>query len=158
VKISIRQATAADAGAVAELIAEMARAFGGEPEVDAAYVPAFLEHPGTGILLAESHGKPVGLLAYAIRPNLYHGGDGGAIEELVVRAEVRRRGVGAALLRRGIALLEEAGCVEISVSTDLDNEPAQALYRGLGLTEESLELAKHRRPRTDTAFCRPRER
>jgi ribosomal protein S18 acetylase RimI-like enzyme len=153
--IRIRRATAADAGVVADLIGEMARAFGGTREMDASYVPIYLAHPGNGILLAEAAGEPVGLLAYSLRPNLYHGGGAGTVEELVVRAGMRRRGVGTALLRHGLDLLEEAGCVEVSLSTDLGNETAQALYRRLGLTEESLELAKHRQARTDTAFCRP---
>lgn len=153
--VRIRQATTADAGVVADLIDEMARAFGGTREMDAGYVAKYLAHPGTGILLAELAGEPAGLLAYSVRPNLYHGGDAGTVEELVVRAGMRRRGIGTALLRHGLELLEEAGCVEVSLSTDLGNDRAQALYRRLGLTEESLELARHRQARTDTAFCRP---
>jgi len=42
----------------------------------------------------------VSLLAYAMRPNLYHGSGAGAIEQLVVRADMRRRGRGGALLRQ----------------------------------------------------------
>jgi ribosomal protein S18 acetylase RimI-like enzyme len=154
--IRIRRATAADAGVVADLVGEMAQAFGGTREMDASYVPSYLAHPGNGVLLAEIAGETIGLLAYSVRPNLYHGGDAGTVEELVVRAGMRRRGIGATLLRHGLDVLEEAGCVEVSLSTDLGNEPAQALYRRLGLTEESLEMARHRQARTDTAFCRPR--
>jgi len=154
-EISIRRATAADAAAIADLIGEMARAFGGEREMDESYVPVFLAHPGTAILLAEAGGDTAGLLAYVIKPNLYHGGSAGIVEELVVHPTYRRRGVGEALLRHALDLLEDAGCVEIALSTDLDNEAARALYRRVGLTEESLELSRHRRQRTDTALFRP---
>jgi ribosomal protein S18 acetylase RimI-like enzyme len=154
-QISIRRATSADAAVIADLIGEMARAFGGEREMDESYVPVFLAHPGTAILLADAGGSAVGLLAYGIKPNLYHGGSAGIVEELVVRPTYRRCGIGEALLRHALGLLEDAGCVEISLSTDLDNETAQALYRRVGLTEESLELSRHRRQRPDTGPCRP---
>jgi ribosomal protein S18 acetylase RimI-like enzyme len=154
-QISIRRATAAHAAVIAGLIGEMARAFGGERETDESYVPVFLAHPGTAILLAEAGKHTAGLLAYVIKPNLYHGGSAGIVEELVVRAEYRRRGVGEALLRHALDLLEGAGCVEIALSTDLGNETAQALYRRVGLTEESLELSRHRGRRPDTDPCRP---
>ena len=40
-------------------------------------------------------------------------------------------------------LLEEAGCAEVSVSTDAENEAAQKVYFDAGLTEASLLLEKH---------------
>jgi ribosomal protein S18 acetylase RimI-like enzyme len=154
-EISIRHASAADAAVIADLIGEMARAFGGEREMDESYVPVFLSHPGTAILLAEAGGDAVGLLACGIKPNLYHGGSAGIVEELVVRPAYRRRGVGEALLRHALDLLEDAGCVEVALSTDLGNQGAQALYRRVGLADESLELSRHRRQRADTDVCRP---
>ena len=39
--------------------------------------------------------------------------------------------------------LEEAGCAEISISVEADNEAAQKLYLDAGLTEASVYLEKH---------------
>ena len=36
------------------------------------------------------------------------------------------------MIRRIAAVAEERGCAEIWVLTDLENEPARALYSGLG--------------------------
>ena len=146
--IRIRYATAADVDDVERLIREMARALGDRFEMGDGYPAVFLAHPDTGIVLAELGGRAVGLLAYSIRPNLFHGGPAGVIEEFVVEADVRRRGIGTALLDHILSLFEEKECVEVSLNTDLDNVRAQAVYRRVGLTEESLQLAMHARPRT----------
>jgi len=148
VDITIRDATADDAEDVERLIREMARSLGDRFEMDAGYPVVFLAHPDTGIVIAELDGRPVGLLAYSIRPNLFHGGPAGVIEEFVVEAEVRRRGIGTSLLNHILAVFEQRGCVEVSLNTDLDNVRAQAVYRRAGLTEESLQLALHARPRS----------
>jgi ribosomal protein S18 acetylase RimI-like enzyme len=59
-------------------------------------------------------------------------------------AEGRRsEGIGRQLLMAGVRKLEEAGCAEISISVEADNEAAQKLYLDAGLTEASVYLEKH---------------
>ena len=55
----------------------------------------------------------------------------------------RGEGIGRALVRAALRLLEDAGCAEISVSTGAGNEVAQRLYCDLGLTGASVLLEKH---------------
>jgi len=141
--ITIRDARAGDAEVIAELIRLLAAEWDETSEVTTDYVRAYLDRENVGALLAELDGGVVGLLTYSLYPGLFHAGPWGLLDELIVRPEARRRGVADALVSEAVRRFEAAGCKEVSVSTQLDNEPAKALYRKHGLTEESLFLEKH---------------
>ena len=141
--VTIRHAGPGDESAIVRLIKEMA---GGEDDsspVDEHYVRHYLASPVSDLLLAVDEGAPVGLLSYAIVPGLFHAADSGIIEALVVAEGRRSEGIGRQLLTAGVRKLEEAGCAEISISVEADNEAAQKLYLDAGLTEASLLLEKH---------------
>jgi ribosomal protein S18 acetylase RimI-like enzyme len=146
VTVIVRDATAADAAAIVGLVAELADSEDWPLELTEAYVPTYLTFPGARVLLAESGDRAVGLLAYCVRPGLFHAGDIGSIDELVVAPSARRTGVATRLLQTAMRRMAEWGCKEISLSTGFDNAEAQRLYRSLGLTEESLLLEKHLQP------------
>jgi ribosomal protein S18 acetylase RimI-like enzyme len=143
VTVIVRDATAADAAAIVGLIAELADSEDWPLELTEAYVPTYLTFPGARVLLAECGERAVGLLAYCVRPGLFHAGDIGYIDELVVAPFARRIGVATRLLQTAMGRMAERGCKEISLSTGFDNAEAQRLYRSLGLTEESLLLERH---------------
>jgi ribosomal protein S18 acetylase RimI-like enzyme len=140
---TIRDASPADASAVVDLIAELAHDEDWPLELTADYVPTYLGFPGARVLLAERDGEAVGLLAYCVRPGLFHAGEIGYIDELVVSLAARRTGVATRLLQLAMGRMAERGCKEISLSTGFENAEAQRLYRSLGLTEESLLLERH---------------
>lgn len=140
---TIREATPGDAAEIAALVRELAEADGESSAVGAAYVETYLDFPGSAALLAEDQGRAIGLLSYCVRPNLYHAGNTCLIEELVVRAGSRGRGVGGALVSALLERLAALGCAEVSVSTMLDNQRAQAFYRKHGFTDEALYLERH---------------
>jgi len=144
--ITVRDASAADAVAVVHLVAELADSEAWPLELTEEYVPAYLGFPGTHVLLAEQDGRAVGLLAYSLRPGLFHGGEIGYIEEVVVAPAARRTGVATQLLRLAMQRMKECGCKEVSLSVGFHNTEAQRLYRSLGLTEESLLLERHLYP------------
>jgi GNAT superfamily N-acetyltransferase len=62
----------------------------------------FFKDP-TGCLLAEENGRPIGICIAT-----YYG-TAGFIGELIIRPEARGRGVGAALLKHGVQILQERG-------------------------------------------------
>ncbi len=62
----------------------------------------FLNDP-RGCLLAEEHGQPIGICIATLYKS------SGFIGELIVRAEARGKGVGAALLNRGVEHLRDRG-------------------------------------------------
>lgn len=88
---------------------------------------------GRVVLLAEWEGKPRGYLT-GVQLGRTLG-----IEEVAVLPEVRRMGIGRALL--GHALRNEQGAV-LSVSES--NRPARALYRSLGFTQTTRRIVLER--------------
>ncbi len=85
------------------------------------------------ILTASVEGRQVGIVIISIRPNVSTAADFASIEELYVRPQAQRRGVGLALLE---AVKER--CVDRSISyveVQTDDEAA-AFYEAGGYEEE----------------------
>ena len=139
----VRDAKTDDAEVVAELIQLLAASEDDVSPITKDYVAAYLDTDGSHALLAEHEHRAVGLLAYTFHTNLFHAATSGAVDMVIVRPEARGAGVGDALVTEALRRFAAAGCAEASVSTGLDNEPAKALYRKHGLTEETLLLEKH---------------
>ncbi|MEQ8858613.1 MAG: GNAT family N-acetyltransferase [Pseudomonadales bacterium] len=57
------------------------------------------------------------------------------VDEVDVCADQRRRGAGRALMEKLIELARDAGCEEVWLGTEHDNDAANALYRSLGPDE-----------------------
>jgi len=141
--LQIRPAQRADAPRLAALIGQLAASIGESSPLTEEYVQRYLDWPGCDILVAEEGDQVVGLLSYSLHPNLYHAGQVGLIEEFVVDAAVRHRGVGSALMDRLLQQLVAQGCVEVSVSTLLSNLKAISFYRAHGFQDEALLLERH---------------
>jgi len=139
----IRDAKTDDAEVVAELIRVLAASEDDVSPVTAEYAAAYLATDGRHALLAERDSRAVGLLTYSFHPGLWHAATSAVVDEVVVRPETRGAGVGDALVAEAMRRFAAAGCAEASVTTGLDNEPAKALYRKHGLTDEALLLERH---------------
>lgn len=83
--------------------------------------------------------------------------DVGYVRHLVVSPTVRRGGVGRALMADARRRFVEAGCTRWCLNVKPDNEPALALYRGLGLTLQrasaTIRLAWRHVPRLPTTVA-----
>ncbi len=142
-EVRVREAVSGDEAVTTELVHELARSAGEHAAATPELVVQYLAFPLSGALLAEFEGQVVGLLTWFVRPGLFHGGRWGYIDELIVREQARGRGVADALMTAAMARFAEAGCLEVSVSTMPDNEPAKSLYRKHGLVDEALFLERH---------------
>jgi len=140
---AVRDARPDEAARVAELIRELALTEDVESEVTPEQVLAYQRYGDSGILVADLDGRLVGALSYFVRPGLFHGGRWGYIDELIVTAGARGRGVGDALVAEAMRRFQAADCKEAAVSTVFGNDPAAALYRKHGLVDEALQLEKH---------------
>jgi GNAT superfamily N-acetyltransferase len=86
------------------------------------------------VLAARSEGQMLGVAVLAYRPNIPAGALFASIEDLYVRPEARRQGVGTALL---IAANERCTARRISyVEVQVEDEAAGSFYASLGYEPE----------------------
>ena len=132
--LSVRTADIHDLDAIAPLF-DAYRQFYGQA-ADLPRARAFLAerfgHDQSLILLAERDGVPAGFtqlypLFSSVRTARVY-----LLNDLFVAASARRAGVARALLTAAAEHSRALGAVGLSLSTALDNAPAQALYESLG--------------------------
>ncbi|MER2268118.1 AAC(3)-I family aminoglycoside N-acetyltransferase [Methylobacterium oxalidis] len=142
---TVRRLTAADVPLLRALNALFGEAFaepdtyGGAPPDDA-YLAGLLAREHV-VVLAALAGEAVvgGLVAYEFdkveraRREVY-------IYDLAVRADRRRRGIATALIEHLRAIAAGRGAWVIFVQADHGDDPAIALYEGLGTREEVLHF------------------
>jgi GNAT superfamily N-acetyltransferase len=116
----------------------------GEP-VPEAFVGRLRKSVETGeidVLAARSEGQILGVAVLAYRPNIPAGALFASIEDLYVRPEVRRQGVGTALLT---AANERCAARKISyVEVQVEDETAESFYKTLGYELEADVLVLSR--------------
>lgn len=86
-------------------------------------------------LVAERDGEVLGYVAVERQAD-----GGGYIDFLGVAPEFRRQGIGAQLVRAGVAALAELGCEHFDLTVREANAGARALYASLGFEEELVIL------------------
>ena len=96
-----------------------------------------------GLVVGPVVGPVVGLLTLRVLGDLFHDGTSALVQELIVDAAWRRRGIGGALLDAAIERADELGCAEVGVSTGIENPDAQALYRSRGFEADCLWFERH---------------
>jgi GNAT superfamily N-acetyltransferase len=150
----IRAAVAADAPAIANLVALLQHAEGVRHDITAGYVAEFVEPdseiapgvPSSGALVAEA-GDPaagvVGVVSWVVCADLFHGGPSAMIKELVLDEAWRGHGIGGMLLDAALEHLDEEGCVEVAVTTGVDNDRARYVYRTHGFDYEGVLMERH---------------
>jgi ribosomal protein S18 acetylase RimI-like enzyme len=141
--INIRNAVAGDEPAIVRLVKQLGAGSGDDSSVHEGFVQEYVKYPGCGILAAEDDGVVVGLLAFSLRPSLYHAAMSCLIEILIVAESARSQGAGRGLMVEILRRAEVEKWAEVSVSVLPDNQRALWFYRLLGLTDEAVFLEKH---------------
>lgn len=134
--VTVRDATTADAAAVAELLGELGYP---APPGEAA---KRLRRPGERVLLADSEQLVVGLVALTIGPMLEHARPVARVTALVVRESSRRLGVGRRLMARAEELARDGGCAGIELTSAMrpEREAAHRFYEALGYERTSYRF------------------
>ncbi|MEX0703553.1 MAG: GNAT family N-acetyltransferase [Planctomycetales bacterium] len=138
---SLRPAIPADVPVVLGLIRELAE-YERLPHEVAATEESLREtlfgaRPYAEALVAEADGEVAGFAVFFHNYSTFVGRPGLYLEDLYVRPQFRRRGIGRAFFRELARLAVERGCGRIEWSVLDWNEPALAFYRGLGATPMS---------------------
>jgi GNAT superfamily N-acetyltransferase len=138
--VTLRFATAEDAGLVLQLIRELAT-YEKAPNAVVATEDDLRRH-GFGplrrfeALLAFVDGEPAGFALFYPDFSTWHGRPGLFLEDLYVREWARRRGVGRRLMARLAAIAVERDWPTLHFNV-LDWNPARGFYRRLGISPRS---------------------
>jgi GNAT superfamily N-acetyltransferase len=75
----------------------------------------------------------VGTFALLVVENLAHmGASSGIIEDVAVRPDWQRRGIGTKMVKRAIDLCRDMGCYKLALSSNEKRGAAHAFYESLG--------------------------
>ena len=133
--LNIRPATRADAPVIASLVRELAdyEKLLNEAKATPEDFLRELESPNPVIhvLIAEWQGKPAGFALYFFNFSTFVGRPGLYLEDLFVRPEQRKHGIGRALLSALARVAEERGCGRMEWAVLDWNEPALRFYQSL---------------------------
>ena len=133
---TIRPATPADLPLICALIRELAEYehLAHEVRFEEAAMGAYLfgARPMAEVLIAELEGVGVGFALFFHNFSTFEGRPGIYLEDLFVRPEARRHGLGKALLRALAALAVERGCARLEWWVLDWNAPSIAFYQSLG--------------------------
>jgi GNAT superfamily N-acetyltransferase len=107
------------------------------------FLQARFEHGQSVILLAESQGQAVGFtqlypsFSSVSMARVY------VLNDLYVEPSTRRMGVGEALLTAAADHARQLGAVRLSLTTNVQNLPAQTLYESMGWARDQKFYAYH---------------
>jgi len=135
--LTIRSATRHDVTLMTQLIRELAH-YEREPNAAIATEKDLLRDgfdtstPLFQCLIAEWEGEPAGFAFFFMNYSTWHGRPGIHLEDLFVRAHLRGRGVGKALLRAVAREAVKKGCTRLNWHVLDWNQPAIEFYEHLG--------------------------
>jgi GNAT superfamily N-acetyltransferase len=129
-----------------QLVALLGQLFEQEAEfsADAAKQEAALKlifaDPSLGRLyVARDGSRVVAMASLLFTVSTAEGGKAALFEDLVVRPDYRKQGIGARLLEYVIAQARAEGVLRMTLLTDMQNEQAQVLYRRLGFVGSPMK-------------------
>jgi N-acetylglutamate synthase-like GNAT family acetyltransferase len=128
--MEVREATLADAPALAPLLGELGYPVAAEQLVSR--MRRMLARDDQKILIAERDGAALGLLALHVFPALAYDADLALIMALVVTEQARGLGVGRRLIERASVLARSLGARRLMVTTHVRRADAHAFYERLG--------------------------
>ncbi|UCG70406.1 MAG: GNAT family N-acetyltransferase [Thermoplasmata archaeon] len=138
-ELQIRRATLQDMEEIEVLLQELI----GNALVDRRkfFIKAFSSENYAG-LLAECGKEAVGYVDLWGFPDPGHGAVLGVILNFIVLKDHRKKGIGDRLLEEAVKEAKRRDFKEFHVWTEFENEPAKAIYRKHGFTNESLVLER----------------
>jgi len=134
--IDVRVADIADAPVVAQLLDDFNLEFDTPtpgPAVLTERLRGMMGRDDVVVLLAGDPATGVALLTF--RPCVWDSGPVVLLEELYVRPDLRRHGIGHTLLERAVALAEERGSQTFEINVDDGDTDARRFYEAHGFSD-----------------------
>ena len=139
--LSLRQAVSSDVSLILELIHELAE-YERAPELAVATAADLLRdgfetaQPKFRVLIAEWSGRPAGFAFYFLNYSTWLGRPGLYLEDLFVRPDFRKQGIGKALLVELARIAVREGCGRFQWQVLDWNTPSIKFYESLGARVE----------------------
>ena len=133
--MTIRQATAADSGALAKMAAQM---WNDTVQALTALYDGLAARDDAACFLAETENGPIGFAQCQLRHDYVEGTETspvGYLEGIFVDAPYRRQGIARALLTACEQWAKQKGCVEFASDCELENETSLAFHLKMGFEE-----------------------
>ncbi|MCQ4345961.1 GNAT family N-acetyltransferase [Pseudomonas stutzeri] len=140
--MQIRPATLADVPALGQLLAQLfaqEAEFAPDQTAQQRGLAAIVGDPALGtILVAVEDGRLLGMVNLLYTMSTALGARVALLEDMVVDATARGRGLGSALLESAIGHARSCGCRRITLLTDGDNLAAQRFYARHGFVRSPM--------------------
>ena len=143
-KFCIEDAAAADLEALAGLLHELftqETEFSPDRDKQLRALAMFIDEPSLGRLFVARDlalGRIIGMASLQFEISTALGGRAARVEDVVVTASQRGRGIGKQLLQHLIAFARDEGLLRLSLLTDHDNLTAQGLYARFGFIRSPM--------------------
>ncbi|ADK82962.1 GNAT family N-acetyltransferase [Sediminispirochaeta smaragdinae] len=100
-----------------------------------------IENPDTGFVLAAlKHGSIVGMVNILFTVSTALGARVALLEDLIVRPEERRKGIGKGLITEASRCAKQAGCMRLTLLTDGANTTAHHFYQKNGFSYSNMQI------------------
>lgn len=142
--INIRHAQAKDIPVLCELLQQLfsiEQDFTPDLEKQSAGLQLLLAKPERGAILVAQQvgGKVIGMVSAQLVISTAQGTPAAWIEDMVVEANYRSKGLGRQLLDSVLAWAKAQGATRAQLLVDMDNQPAIAYYNHLGWNTTRLQ-------------------
>lgn len=143
--VTVRQAVLADLDFLVVLFDAYRQFYGQTSDLVGArtFLQARFEHGQSVVLLAESQGQAVGFTQLYPSFSSVSMARVFVLNDLFVAPTARRLGVGEALLTAAADHARQLGAVRLSLTTNVQNLPAQSLYAAMGWERDQKFYAYH---------------
>ncbi len=141
--ITIEKAKAEDLRQMAELLSilfAIEQDFTIDYDKQLAGITKLYHHQGKDLLVAKHEGNVVGMVTMQRLISSAEGDYIGQIEDLVVKENYRKMGVGSRLINKMRALAQDHGYKRIQLAADIDNENALRFYSRRGFHQTHLKV------------------
>ena len=140
--VHIRNARSEDIGELAEMLGRLfsiEKDFSPRPVLHATALSMILDDPSYRLFVAaDRDDRAVGMFSLHILISTAEGGRVGLVEDVFVREEFRRQGVGRALMQEAERTVRREGLIRLQLLADKDNHSALDFYRSIGWRGTSL--------------------